>query len=235
MGDHFVPVTAIPPVFFNSTWLYVTVDSEHPEHLVALRVFRNSSAARYGVRVVRELMRKKALCDFIVPVLRVDSTADDALCVYEEYCFHSMRVCTSLTMDLMRTCLFQALFVVDQLQRECSMVHGNLHAGNILFLHDPFVRGRTYSMDDCTWCVLYSSSLRFSDFSHAWRSPNNWSDVVDLEKIFTSVTVEDGSPLERAMLADVLQKMRDGLECPLLLKHDFFYELRVFISNGNTT
>lgn len=228
LGTRYVLVDAIPPRFCNHAWLYVAVEKGQPSQMIAVRVFEDKGPFRHAIDMALELGTHPYVQDYIVPHLDSEIGERGLLYVYEKYCFDCLRTVASLHMETARNYLFQALFALHALQKEAHVVHGNIHRGNILFYHVPWIRGRKYQDGDDTWCVNSDYSVRFSDLSHSRTEEGNQSDLVALEVAFGKTHIREGTSQDKAMLADVFRQMRAQHPTHEIIRHDFFYKYRTF-------
>ena len=226
LGTKYRLISGVPPRFCNHAWLYAAVEVEHPEHLIAVRVFENRGPFRHATDTVHELSADEQVRDYLVPYLGSEIGEKGLLYVFEDYCFQSIRDVTTWRMEELRCYLFQVIFAVYALRKFHNLSHGNLHRGNVLLFHDPWVLGRTYHDAEDTWRVDCRHSVRFSDFSCSRKDGH--SDLPPLERSFNKVPVRDGSTQDRAMLEDVRRKMREAATPESLLRHGFFYKYRTF-------
>lgn len=226
LGTKYRLLSAVPPRFSNHAWLYAAVEVECPEHLIAIRIFENRGPFRHAANMVHALSANDQVRDHLVPYFGSEIGEKGLLYVYEGYCFKSIRDVMEWRMEELRCYLFQAIYAVYALQNFYNLSHGNLHRGNVLLFHDPGVGGRTYQDGEDSWCVNFSHSIRFSDFSYARKDGH--SDLPQLECSFAKVSVRDGSPQDRAMLEDVRRLMREAVAPEIILRHGFFYKYRIF-------
>ena len=226
LGTKYRVISVIPPRFYNHAWLYTAVDLEQPDNLIAVRVFENCGPFRHAIETACDLSHDDRVCDFIVPPLGSEIGEGGLLYVFEDYCFQSIRGFSHWFMEELRCYLFQAIFAVYALRKFFNISHGNLHCGNVLLFHVPWISGRTYGDGENTWRLDYSHSIRFSDFSYSQK--DGPSDLPQLEQTFMKVPLRDGSIQDQVMLRDVYRKMREAVAPEIIMRHNFFYKYQTF-------